>query len=77
VVSVSTAGAFSNVKVQVVGGQGLDLAQVNEGTPLSIAGANTVAGIRILTTDGKVLSQRSSAQWQSLISGVKTLATQQ
>jgi hypothetical protein len=77
VVSVSSSGALFNVKAQVVGGQGTDLAQVNEGTPLTIAGANTVAGVRILTTDGKVLSQRSSAQWQSVISGVKTLATQQ
>jgi hypothetical protein len=77
IVSVSTSGTTSNVRTQVIGGQGVDLAALTQGTPISIAGANTVAGIRILTSDGNVLTQRSSAQWQSTVSGVKTLATQQ
>jgi hypothetical protein len=77
IVSVSTSGTTSNVRTQVIGGQGVDLAALTQGLPISIAGANTVAGIRILTSDGNVLSQRSSAQWQSTVSGVKTLATQQ
>jgi hypothetical protein len=77
IVSVSTSGSTSNVRTQVIGGQGVDLATLTQGTPISVAGANTVAGIRILTSDGNVLTQRSSAQWQSTVSGVKTLATQQ
>jgi hypothetical protein len=77
IVSVSTSGTTSNVRTQVIGGQGADLPDLTQGTPVSVAGANTVAGIRILTSDGNVLTQRSSAQWQSTVSGVKTLATQQ
>ncbi|WP_298122708.1 GerMN domain-containing protein [uncultured Aurantimicrobium sp.] len=78
VVSVSAvANGGSSVRTQVIGGQGLDLPVVTAGTPLSVAGANTVAGIRILTSDGQVLTQRSSAQWQSTVTGVATLAVQQ
>jgi hypothetical protein len=77
IVSVSTSGTTANVRTQVIGGQGADLPVLTQGTPISVAGANTVAGIRILTSDGNVLTQRSSAQWQSTVSGVKTLATQQ
>ncbi|MEG0028294.1 MAG: LpqB family beta-propeller domain-containing protein, partial [Aurantimicrobium sp.] len=65
VVSVSSDGASSNVRTQVIGGQSEDLAKVTTGTPISIVGANTVAGIRILTAEGNVLTQRSSAQWLS------------
>lgn len=78
VVSVSTeANGASNVRTQVIGGQGKDLPVVTAGTPVSVAGANTVAGIRILTSDGQVLTQRSSAQWLSTVTGVKALAIQQ
>lgn len=77
IVSVSTSGTTANVRTQVIGGQGADLPVLTQGTPISVAGANTVAGIRILTSDGNVLTQRSSAQWQSTVSGVITLATQQ
>ncbi|MDH6207870.1 GerMN domain-containing protein [Aurantimicrobium minutum] len=77
VVSVSADGASSNVRTQVIGGQSEDLAKVTTGTPISIVGANTVAGIRILTAEGNVLTQRSSAQWLSAVTGVKTLAVQQ
>jgi len=78
VVSVSaTANGASNVRTQVIGGQGRDLPVVTAGTPVSVAGANTVAGIRILTSDGQVLTQRSSAQWQSTVTGVTALAVQQ
>ncbi|MDH6423760.1 GerMN domain-containing protein [Aurantimicrobium minutum] len=78
VVSVSAGGSgVTNVKTQVVGGQGTDLAQISGATPVSVAGANTVAGIRILTSDGVVLSQRSGAQWLSAITSVKALAVQQ
>ena len=77
VVSVSSDGSSSNVRTQVIGGQSEDLAKVTTGTPISVVGANTVAGIRILTAEGNVLSQRSSAQWLSAVTGVKTLAVQQ
>jgi hypothetical protein len=77
VVSVSSSNGVSNVRTQVIGGQGTDLAKVSTGTPISVAGANTVAGIRILTAEGNVLTQRSSAQWLSAVTGVKTLAVQQ
>ena len=77
VVSVATSSGVSNVRSQVIGGQGTDLAKVTTGTPISVAGANTVAGIRILTAEGNVLTQRSSAQWLSAVTGVKTLAVQQ
>ncbi|MDH6254500.1 GerMN domain-containing protein [Aurantimicrobium minutum] len=77
VVSVSSDGASSHVRTQVIGGQSEDLAKVTTGTPISIVGANTVAGIRILTAEGNVLTQRSSAQWLSAVTGVKTLAVQQ
>jgi hypothetical protein len=77
VVSVASANGVSNVRTQVIGGQGADLAKVTNGTPISVAGANTVAGIRILTAEGNVLTQRSSAQWLSAVTGVKTLAVQQ
>ena len=77
VVSVSSSNGVSNVRTQVIGGQGADLAKVTTGTPISVAGANTVAGIRILTAEGNVLTQRSSAQWLSAVTGVKTLAVQQ
>ncbi|MDH6425129.1 hypothetical protein M2114_001246 [Aurantimicrobium minutum] len=77
VVSVSADGASSHVRTQVIGGQSEDLAKVTTGTPISVVGANTLAGIRILTAEGNVLSQRSSAQWLSAVTGVKTLAVQQ
>ena len=77
VVSVSSDGSSSNVRTQVIGGQSEDLAKVTTGTPVSVVGANTVAGIRILTAEGNVLTQRSSAQWLSAVTGVKTLAVQQ
>lgn len=77
VVSVSAAGGPFTVRTQVIGGQSTDLAQVSSGTPVSVVGANTIAGIRILTAEGNVLTQRSSAQWLSAASGVKTLAVQQ
>ena len=77
VVSVSTDGGSSNVRTQVIGGQSEDLAKITTGTPISVVGANTVAGIRILTAEGNVLSQRSSAQWLSAVTGVKALAVQQ
>ena len=77
VVSVSSAGGPFTVRTQVIGGQSADLAQVSTGTPVSVVGANTIAGIRILTSEGNVLTQRSSAQWLSAASGVKTLAVQQ
>ena len=77
VVSVSAAGGPFTVRTQVIGGQSADLAQVSSGIPIAVVGANTVAGIRILTAEGNVLTQRSSAQWLSAASGVKTLAVQQ
>ena len=77
VVSVSSASGAFNVRTHVIGGQSEDLAKVTTGTPVSVVGANTVAGIRILTSEGNVLSQRSSAQWLSAVTGVKTLAVQQ
>ena len=77
VVSVSSGSGAFNVLTQVIGGQSEDLAKVTTGTPISVVGANTVAGIRILTAEGNVLSQRSSAQWLSAVTGVKALAVQQ
>ena len=77
VVSVSTASGVGNVRTQVIGGQGADLAKITSGTPVSVVGANTVAGIRILTFEGNVLTQRSSAQWLSAVTGVKVLSVQQ
>ena len=77
VVSVSSASGAFNVRTHVIGGQSEDLAKVTTGTPISVVGANTVAGIRILTAEGNVLSQRSSAQWLSAVTGVKALAVQQ
>lgn len=77
VVSVAATGNAYSVRTQVVGGQASDLAQVTTGIPVSVVGANTVAGIRILTSDGNVMSQRSSAQWLTAVSGVKVLAVQQ
>lgn len=77
VVSVSTANGIGNVRTQVIGGQGADLAKVTTGTAVSVVGANTVAGIRILTAEGNVLTQRSSAQWLSAVTGVKVLSVQQ
>ncbi|WP_298118274.1 GerMN domain-containing protein [uncultured Aurantimicrobium sp.] len=77
VVSVSTANGVGNVRTQVIGGQGADLAKITSGTPVSVVGANTVAGIRILTFEGNVLTQRSSAQWLSAVTGVKVLSVQQ
>lgn len=77
VVSVSTANGIGNVRTQVIGGQGADLAKVTTGTAVSVVGANTVAGIRILTVEGNVLTQRSSAQWLSAVTGVKVLSVQQ
>ena len=78
VVSVSSgAGTTSNVRTQVIGGQGTDLSPITSGTPVSVAGANTVAGIRILNSDGAVLVQRSGAQWLTAVSGVRALAVQQ
>ncbi|MEY4532243.1 MAG: hypothetical protein RI926_12 [Actinomycetota bacterium] len=77
VVSVSATGTAYNVRAQVIGGQAADLAQITSGTPVSVVGANTIAGIRILTAEGNVLSQRSSAQWLTAVPGVKVLAVQQ
>ena len=77
VVSLSSASGSYNVRTQVIGGQSEDLAKVTTGTPISVVGANTVAGIRILTAEGNVLTQRSSAQWLSAVTGVKALAVQQ
>ena len=77
VVSVSSGSGAFNVLTQVIGGHSEDLAKVTTGTPISVVGANTVAGIRILTAEGNVLSQRSSAQWLSAVTGVKALAVQQ
>ena len=75
-VTLNSAGV-GIVRSQEIGGQSKELSSVTEGTPISIAGANTVSGLRVLTSGGILLSLRGGTQWQNALSGVTTLAVQQ
>jgi hypothetical protein len=78
VVSIAKDGAGNYpVRLQIIGGQGKDLASITQGTPRTIAGANSVSGIRVLTAEGTLLTLRGGTQWQSVLSGVTALAIQQ
>jgi len=82
VVSVASTGggtAFvsSTVTTQVIGGKSQNLVGFSQGTPTSIAGANTLSQVRIVLSDGRLLSLRNSTAWLSTTSGVQVLGTQQ
>ncbi|MEY4997857.1 MAG: hypothetical protein RLY59_1261, partial [Actinomycetota bacterium] len=75
-VTVNSAG-LGLVRAQEIGGQSKELSSITEGTPQSMAGANTISGLRVLTSSGILLSLRGGTQWQTAVSGVTTLAVQQ
>jgi hypothetical protein len=75
-ITITSAGV-GLVRAQEIGGQSQELSSITEGTPVSMAGANTVSGLRVLTTQGILLSLRGGTQWQNVLAGVTTLAVQQ
>jgi hypothetical protein len=82
VISLASTGlgtpfVASSVMTQVIGGKSQNLVGFSQGTPKSIAGGNTLSQVRILLTDGKLLTLRNSTVWLSTLTGVQVLATQQ
>jgi hypothetical protein len=75
--SGDTAFVSATVTTHVIGGKSQNLVGFAQGTPISIAGANTLSQVRILLTDGRLLSLRNNTAWLSTTTGVQVLGTQQ
>lgn len=67
----------SRVVAQMIGGGFTLQSTLNAENPLSLSGANNVAGLRVLTAGGTLLSLRGGSLWQAMFVGVKTQAVKQ
>ena len=73
----TTADNQSVVSVVIVGGSTQKLAPISTSETVAVAGANTQAQIRVLTSTGALLSLRGGTTWQEAAQGIRTLAVQQ
>lgn len=64
----------SDVNVIIVGGSSQLLEPINSTNTLSLSGANTKLQIRVLTSEGVLLSLRGGTTWQESGSDIKALA---
>lgn len=67
----------SHVLAQMIGGGYILQSSLSEEEPISLSGANNLAGLRVLTAGGTLLSLRGGSLWQAMFVGVKTQAVKQ
>ena len=72
---LSTDGAHTQVEVLALGGPSQSLGSLEGG--VEIVGANSVEGIRVLTTDGTVLRPSGTGRWVDTTLVASFLGTQQ
>ncbi|MDH6531815.1 hypothetical protein M2119_000052 [Aurantimicrobium minutum] len=73
----SSAEGTSHVVAQMIGGGYILQSALTAEEPISLSGANNVAGLRVLTAGGTLLSLRGGSLWQAMFVGVKTQAVKQ
>jgi hypothetical protein len=67
----------SRVVAQIIGGGFTLQSSLTAEDPISLSGANNLAGLRVLTSSGTLLSLRGGTLWQAMFVGVKTQAVKQ
>jgi hypothetical protein len=78
VASLATSSdGTSRVMAQMIGGGFTLQSTLTAEEPVSLSGANNVAGLRVLTAGGTLLSLRGGSLWQAMFVGVKTQAVKQ
>ena len=78
VASLATSSdGTSRVVAQMIGGGFTLQSTLTAEEPVSLSGANNVAGLRVLTAGGTLLSLRGGSLWQAMFVGVKTQAVKQ
>lgn len=74
---MSTSAGSSIILANVIGGRSVSLPTFQPGAAVSLAGGNNLNQLRLLSSDGRLFSLRTTTSWSFASSGVKVLGVQQ